>query len=360
MTTTSASTTIFSKPTPCVWHLDVPVTYPVPPAGHYLSIGLATPSPLTRQANADPEIVIACAGGRVVWAAEVMRQSDPTSQPMVLLPSDSPSVNRIHLTTALICIIDSPIHTFCQPEHEPLAQEIADLSDAHNIPGPALLGAATQLDASIARGVCAILGPVENARVRATGCEPNMPPISMTSPRRGQGQGRIWCATQVNHPYWALEVPHNYCPPRPHHRLTVFMMTVGHQSPVHPGDLVFAFARERLTMVARVIGSRTPPELKMSIEISADPKDCRSFVTTAEIEVLDIYPDDLYEQGDDLLLDELRTYLGRFFPCRNDLSNGDARPFNDALGNWIASTLELDEAESATAIPVRLKLVSEF
>jgi hypothetical protein len=128
-------------------------------------------------------------------------------------------------------------------------------------------------------------------------------------------------------------------------------MTVGHHRPMRPGDLVFAFARKRLVLVARATGSSTPAELKMSVEVSADPRDYRSYITTAEVEVLPLDLQDLYDGGEEFLLDNLGTYLGTLFPGGQDVSFGDARPFSEFFGTYIVGTLgpNVDKQEASTS-----------
>lgn len=82
-------TTPLSPATQRVWHLDVPLTYPAQPLGRQLTIALATPTPLVLSSDACPDLVVACAGGIPVWAAEVTRAGPP--------PSDAPWRSRLRL-----------------------------------------------------------------------------------------------------------------------------------------------------------------------------------------------------------------------------------------------------------------------
>ncbi len=325
----STLTSTISTSTRRVWHLDVPLTYPALPVGHQLTIALATPHPLVLSSSTSPDLVLACVGGIPVWVAEVTRAGAPASLPMVLLHDVSPTRTGIHITAAQVRVIDGPIPAFGQPEHAHLVQALADLSEDSSNPGPCLLGAATQLDAPIAREVSALFVPVSHAPAQATEGNPDAPAFDI--------------ALQHAQPYWALEVPHNYCPSPAHNRLTLFVMTVGHHRPMRPGDLVFAFARKRLVLMARATGSSTPAELKMSVEVSADPRDYRSYITTAEVEVLALDLHDLYDDGQEFLLDNLDTYLDTLFPGDQDMSFGDARPFSDYFGNHIVHTLGLND-----------------
>lgn len=342
-----------------IWHLDVPATYAIPPAGCHLTIALATHHPLAHSADAGPEIVLACAGGHPVWFAEIAQQGRQNSLPMVWVPNGGAPATSAHLTAVQIRVIDGPIQAFDLPEQAHLAKTLADLPDMTNYRGSGILGVATELDVPTASAVQTILGQAGSTSTGAKGYEPDAQLITTTVLERVPGQVGYWYATQHDQPYWALEVPHSYCPPLPRHRLTAFVMTVGDHSPIRPGDLVFAFARSRLTMVGRVKGSSTPAELKMSIEVSADPKKCRGYITTAEFEVLDIDPEEFYEEGDGFFLDQLSTYISTLFPGRADCSFGDARPFDAAMGDFIALTLDLlNDEDSQSPAQARAELHS--
>ncbi len=351
MSTTTTNLTNFTSaslaattPTQRAWHLDVPLTYPVPTAGQRLTLMLATPKPLDPVADACPDQIIACAGGVPVWVAEVTQAGAPALLPMVLLNASAPPRSDIHLTAAQVRVIDAPIQAFGQPEQTSLAHALAAVSDTSNNPGPGILGAATQLDAPIALAVAALVGPTKATSAWTPENATSAPTTAITSPRRGP-QPADYCRCGFDHaqPYWAIEVPHSYCPPSPHYRLTGPVMTIGHHRPMRPGDLLFAFARGKLVQVARATGSSTPAELKVSIEISADPKQCRGYATTAEVEMLELDLQKLYDEGDEFVLDELESYLCNLFPGPKDCSFGDARPFADWLGICIAHTLGLQE-----------------
>ena len=340
LTSFTASSLTTTTPTPRVWHLDVPLTYPTPPLGHQLTVTLVSPHPLAPAADACPDLVIACAGGVPVWVAEVTQAGAPASLPMALLRHEGTTQKCTHLTAAHVRVIDLPIHALRQPEQASLAQAIAAVSDTSNDPGPGILGAATQLDAPTSQAVSALLAL--SIRPAARAAEHEAMSATASVPRRATWDAEYcWCGYDHAQPYWAIEVPHNYSPPSPHVRLTVFVMTVGHHRPMRPGDLVFAFARGKLVQVARATGTGTPAELKVSIETSADPKDHRAYVTTADVEILELDLQNLYDEGDEFVLHNLDIHLTSLFPRRQDRSFGDARPFEDWLGTCIASTLDL-------------------
>lgn len=345
MSTTILTPAVFNSssptdtaPSPRVWHLDVPLTYPTPQLGRQLTIALVSPHPLTPAADASPDLLIACAGGVPVWVAEVTQAGAPASLPMALLRQEGSTQKCTHLTAAHVRVIDLPIHAFRQPEQASLDQAIATVSDTSDNPGPGILGAATQLDHPTAKAVSALLAPsitlarsvAEHKAGSATTAGLSSDPLHAEFCEYGHDHAQS---------HWAIEVPHNYSPPSPHSRLTVFVMTIGHHRPMRRGDLVFAFARGKLVQVARATGTGTPAELKVSIETSADPKDYRAYVTTAEVEIQELNPQDLYDEGDEFVLDNLDIHLTSLFPRQQDCSFGDARPFEDWLGASIAARM---------------------
>ncbi len=340
LTTGQAATT----PAQRVWHLDVPITYPVPPVGQQLTLTLVTPHPIAPAADDNPDQIIACAGGVPVWVAEVTQAGAPALLPMVLLNGNAPSRADTHLIPAQVRIIDAPIHAFGQPEQASLAQALAAVSDTSNNPGPGILGAATELEPPIARVASALLAPTLLKSARLPKGTLSAPTTAIAGRLCGPRPAE-YCRCGFDHaqPYWAIEVPHNYCPPSPHARLTVPVMTIGHHRPMRTGDLLFAFARGKLVQIARTTGSGTPGELKVSIETSADRKQYRGYVTTAEVEILELDLQTLYDDGDEFVLDELDSYLNDLFPGPTDCAFGDARPFADWLGSCIAHTLGLQE-----------------
>lgn len=334
MSTTISTLTSFSASsltTPRVWHLDVPLTYPTPPIGHRLTLALATSQPLPPLACDSQALILAFAGGLPVWAAELVYDDAPASLPMLLTPNSAPAVPRIHLTAAIVRVIDVPLDALCQPSQEALANALADLSKASDGYGPGVFGAATELTEPIAAEVLTLLFPASKDPALAVEQATERPAAPPTLP-------------PINHNYWALAVPHNFCPPAAFSKLTVFAMTVNHHSPIYPGDLVFAFARGRLSMAARVTCSTMPPELQVSVEISPNPTDSRGYITTAEVEILPVDTDDLYGCDETFLLDELGAYVDTLLKRQYDLSWGDARPFKYMLGDLIADRLSLTQS----------------
>ena len=139
--------------------------------------------------------------------------------------------------------------------------------------------------------------------------------------------------------YWAHDVAHSFCPPTAGTLLTLFVSTAGHRGAAYAGDIVLAFARGRLVMVTRVVGSGMPPELQVSIELSGNPRDMRCVVGAVEVEVLDVDVEDFYDSDDcELLLPHVQAVL----PVRDDPILGDARRFDAAMGSRIADALGLD------------------
>ncbi len=357
-----------SAPTRRVWHIDVPLTYPAPPIGRQMTIALITPCALPPATDACPDLVIACARGIPVWMAEVTQAGAPASLPMALLGRhEAPWHVYAHLTAAQVRVIDWPIHAFSQPQLAGLAQAIADASDTSNEPTPGTRGAATLLDATIASAVSELLAPTAPTLSTSTASGSEVPSKTISMPRDGQHQSTS-CQCAENHiePYWAIEIPHNYSPAYPHCRLTVFVMTVGHHRAMRPGDLVFGFAQGKLELVARAIGSSTPPELKVSINVSADPRYPRGYITTAEVEVLELDLQSLYDDwdasndGDTFMFDILRNEVSSLFPGPRDCSFGDARPCSDLLGRVIAHGLGLlhdDQVEDSTATSASIPMV---
>lgn len=138
--------------------------------------------------------------------------------------------------------------------------------------------------------------------------------------------------------HWAQEVAHNFCPPAPGTRLTLFVSTARLRRPIHLGDLVMAFAHDRLVMATRVVDCAMPPELQVTIAPLPGPFEPVVVVGTVTVEVLDVDVQDIYDHPN---YDALTQVVREVLP-RNDLTRGDARPFDDPLVPWVVSLLRID------------------
>ena len=86
------------------WHLDVPLSYPAPPAGTPLTVVLATPQPIAPPAG---ELVVGYALGRPVFVAQIETLAVPAALAMTVLPSSDPMEARIHLSAVCCRVLDT-------------------------------------------------------------------------------------------------------------------------------------------------------------------------------------------------------------------------------------------------------------
>ena len=110
------------------WHLDVPLSYPAPPAGTPLTVVLATPQPIAPPAG---ELVVGYALGRPMFVAQIETLAVPAALAMTVLPSSDPMEARIHLSAVCCRVLDTDLCQF--PPQAPTRSPT----------GAGLLGAAT-------------------------------------------------------------------------------------------------------------------------------------------------------------------------------------------------------------------------
>lgn len=138
--------------------------------------------------------------------------------------------------------------------------------------------------------------------------------------------------------HWAQEVAHNFCPPAPGTALTIFVSTARRRRPIHLGDLVLAFAHNRVVMVSRVVDCTMPQELQVTIEALPDPREYGCVVGTVTVEVLDVDIQDFYDAPE---CPDLTPVVSAAFPFR-ETTRGDARPIDDPAVHQILGLLGLD------------------
>ncbi len=124
-----------TSPSPRRWHLDVPLSYPVPPAGTPLTVVLATPLPIDLPAD---ELVVGYALGRPVLVAQVEALAVPAALAMSVVPNSDPMAARVHLSAVRCRVLDTDPCQF--PPQAPTGSST----------GAGLLGAATPVSSPIA------------------------------------------------------------------------------------------------------------------------------------------------------------------------------------------------------------------
>lgn len=151
------------------WHLDVPLTYPLLPAGAVFTLALGTDLPLAAESAAG-DLVLGLAEGRLVMAAQIENHDAPPALPMVVEHFTEAVCRRTHLTAVRVRAIDILTDVFHLPHWPEFERQQPD-GDATSI-----FGVATRLPPDVAGDLAKLLlppspvaAPAQPARPRKRG-----------------------------------------------------------------------------------------------------------------------------------------------------------------------------------------------
>lgn len=170
------------------WHLNLPLTCPIPPAGTVFTLALATDLPLAAESVAG-DIVLGLAEGKLVMAAQVDNHGAPTALPMVVDHATDSVCRHTHLTAVRVRAIDAFMEFFHPPHWPEFEREQAE-GDLTSI-----FGAATRLPPEVAEDLLTNLFPPS---LDAAPAKPNLDAAqtkpssdaSPAKPARGRKGGR--------------------------------------------------------------------------------------------------------------------------------------------------------------------------